>query len=249
LQVLITRPEPQASGLADLANELGVNSRVLPLLSIVMAADLRGLDDLNHADIVIAVSKHAVKGASDYLNEQNRQWPDSCQYLAVGQQSAEAWYKEFQSQTLNISQPIWPIEQNSEGLLQLEPLQDVSGKHIVILRGNAGREFLVEQLRLRGALVKYISCYRREALENNLQKLGQLIPKKKVGSYVLIVTSAEQLQLVVDNIGERQLEYLSVMVPSIRVANIAKEMGFLSIYQSQGATNRAIIEKIKELKA
>lgn len=49
-------------------------------------------------------------------------------------------------------------------LLDLPPLRSVvGGKHVLILRGNGGRELLAETLRTRRAIVECIPCYRRSA--------------------------------------------------------------------------------------
>lgn len=59
----------------------------------------------------------------------------------------------------------YPIRsESSEGLLELPEMQFLQGKRILILRANNGRDFFRKQAELRGALVSYVECYRREPL-------------------------------------------------------------------------------------
>ncbi len=63
---------------------------------------------------------------------------------------------------LGIAQVIAPTERfDSEALLALPELQNVSGWRVAILRGDGGRELLGDTLKARGAQVEYVTCYQR----------------------------------------------------------------------------------------
>ncbi|MBP8220683.1 MAG: uroporphyrinogen-III synthase, partial [Aeromonadaceae bacterium] len=157
MTVLILRPEPQASTLAERLREAGYQAVVTPLLQIQPGRQLAQLASaLPRHDLLIAVSSHAVEQATAWLTVQGLAWPQ-LPTLAVGATTAASWQESG-------VQPQVPQDERSEGLLALPALNEVQGKQILILRGDGGREFLAEQLRARGALVDYCECYRRHWL-------------------------------------------------------------------------------------
>ena len=245
MRLLIARPEPQASQLKELAEQQGWQAELIPLIFIDKGRELTSLMHLNNADLLIAVSQHALIYAERWLVNNACLWPTLAEYLAVGDKTANAWWLQLKKQARSFTKPIVPATENSEGLLSLPVLQKVAGKQIVILRGNGGRELLEQELTLKGAQVSYIECYQRQPIQQNQHKLLQLIDENTES--VLIATSSELLSLATQNMSEAQVRALPVLVPSKRVEQFAQKLGFLQCYQSQGATNSAIIAELKKV--
>ncbi|WP_412841263.1 uroporphyrinogen-III synthase, partial [Aeromonas dhakensis] len=123
-----------------------------PLLETVAGGELQRLPELlPQADIVIAVSMHAVNFTHHFLLQTGQTWPN-IDYFAVGQASADA----FSAVGITAACPEDP---RSEGLLALPGLQQVNGKRVLILRGNGGRDLIARTLASRGALVHYCAAY------------------------------------------------------------------------------------------
>ena len=91
-----------------------------------------------------------------------------------------------------------PDDQRSEGLLALPQLQDVAGKHIVIVRGNAGRELIKQGLLARGAKVSYVQSYKRVPLPLDGQRLSDQWRAQQI--QCIVVTSNEILSLLLQSL-------------------------------------------------
>ena len=151
---LVVRPAAQANQLVQMLRQLGHAPLCCPLLETRPGCDLPHLGDmLREADLVIAVSMHAVHFAHYFLLQTGQTWPH-IDYFAVGQASADA-FAEVGIQAL------CPADPRSEGLLALPALQGVSGRRVLILRGNDGRDLIARTLASRGALVHYCATYER----------------------------------------------------------------------------------------
>ncbi|MGY3861693.1 uroporphyrinogen-III synthase [Aeromonas lacus] len=236
---LVVRPAAQATELAQLLRQLGHAPLCCPLLETVAGSDLPRLADmLQDADIVIAVSIHAVHFAHDFLLQTGLTWPH-IEYFAVGQASADAFAEVG-------VQAICPDDPRSEGLLALPELQQVSGKRVVILRGNGGRDLIASTLASRGALVHYCAAYERHYPEFDGEALTS--HWQAAGLDSLLVTSGELLQRLLELVPTSQQPWLFdrlLVVPSPRVAEMASAAGFIHITIAQGASNQALMAALE----
>ncbi|PJG58620.1 uroporphyrinogen-III synthase [Aeromonas cavernicola] len=231
---LVVRPTAQATLLTTLLREQGHSPLCCPLLEIAAGTELAHLPSLlANADIVIAVSIHAVHFTHHFLRQQGWEWPQ-IDYLAVGEATRAAFTE------VGID-AICPDDPRSEGVLALPNLQQVDGKHIVILRGNGGRDLMASTLTARGAQVHYCAAYERSyppfdgaALVRHWQAAG-------LDS--LLITSGELLQRLLALTPLDQRDWLCerlLVVPSPRVAAQAQTAGFTQITIAQGASNQAL---------
>lgn len=236
-RVLLTRPQQNNKALSQLLTEHGIDSVCCPLITVHQIVDDGLTDKLVHCDVVIAVSANAVRSAS----LQVKGWP-KCQYIAVG----KATQAEFQRHGIDA---MAPEDHRTEGMLLLPHLAHPKGKKIVILRGNGGRETLAQQLQSKGGLVTYSELYRREQLS---------FPKNIVAQWqqqsitTIVVTSAEILQKLIALVNDGYQSWLAqvvIVVPSERVAEVAKQLGVVHIEIANGADNLAILNKLKNLQS
>lgn len=237
-RVLLTRPLVKSKELAAQLKDNGIDSVCCPLIDIVPINDPLLSHKLTGSDIIIAVSANAVYSASEQLSE----WPDDKAYFAVGQATAQALN---QHDLLAVT----PHVHQTEGLLALESLQRVQGKYITILRGNGGRETLAQELTKRGARVEYSELYRRQIVE---QHEGAVAQWRHQEITTIVVTSAEILQYLVSLVNNRENSWLAnviIIVPSERVAKLARQWGISRVEVSQGADNLAILDKILNLQS
>ena len=236
---LVVRPAAQAALLVQLLRQQGHAPLCCPLLEIRPGSELPRLPELlPQTDIVIAVSAHAVKFAHHFLLQTGLTWPH-IDYFAVGQASADA----FSEVGIEASCPDDP---RSEGLLALPALQQVSGKRVLILRGNDGRDLIARTLASRGALVHYCATYERHYPELD----GDAFTRhwQAAGLDSLLVTSGELLQRLLALVPGPQRPWLYdrlLVVPSPRVAEMAEGAGFTRIVIAQGASNQALVAALE----
>lgn len=236
---LVVRPAAQANQLVQMLRQLGHAPLCCPLLETRPGCDLPHLGDmLREADLVIAVSMHAVHFAHYFLLQTGQTWPH-IDYFAVGQASADAFAEAG-------IQALCPADPRSEGLLALPALQGVSGRRVLILRGNDGRDLIARTLASRGALVHYCATYERHYHDLD----GDALTRhwQAAGLDSLLITSGELLQRLLALVPGPQHPWLYdrlLVVPSPRVAEMAEGAGFTRIVIAQGASNQALVAALE----
>lgn len=236
---LVVRPAAQANQLVQMLRQRGHAPLCCPLLETRPGCDLPHLGDmLREADLVIAVSMHAVHFAHHFLLQTGQTWPH-IDYFAVGQASADAFAEAG-------IQALCPADPRSEGLLALPALQGVSGRRVLILRGNDGRDLIARTLASRGALVHYCATYERHYPDLD----GDALTRhwQAAGLDSLLITSGELLQRLLALVPGPQHPWLYdrlLVVPSPRVAEMAEGAGFTRIVIAQGASNQALVAALE----
>lgn len=236
---LVVRPAAQANQLVQMLRQLGHAPLCCPLLETRPGCDLPHLGEmLREADLVIAVSMHAVHFARYFLLQTGQTWPH-IDYFAVGQASADAFAEAG-------IQALCPDDPRSEGLLALPALQGVSGRRVLILRGNDGRDLIARTLASRGALVHYCATYERHYPDLDGDAL--IRHWQAAGLDSLLITSGELLQRLLALVPGPQHPWLYdrlLVVPSPRVAEMAEGAGFTRIVIAQGASNQALVAALE----
>jgi len=231
-RVLLTRPYEKNIELAQLLLANNIYSHNHSLLKSHMVEAPITQEFMDSADIIIAVSENAV----NFANQQWNAWPKKSTYLAIG----EATQRCFKA--INITAEI-PQESTTEGLLKLPCLTDVKHKNIIIMRGNGGRETLARTLIERGANVRYFEVYQRNLTPITPDSCALEWKQHQIN--IIVVTSGEILQHIYDKIGEKTLSWLQnlwLVVPSERIATIARQLGAKHVIVSHGADNESILK-------
>jgi len=241
--VLVTRPAHQAQALCQAIAEKGGQAICFPVLEIVdpeNSASLSGvIDRLDSYDIAVFISPNAVNRALNIIFSQRR-LPESLKIAAVGKGSAKAL------QALGVTADIFPASRfNSESLLALDDLQQVSTKRIIVFRGEGGRELLAETLRARGAIVEYAECYRRVKPKADIAALMRHWARGEID--IIPVTSNEGLRNLFDMVGQlgrKWLQKTPLVVVSQRAVDLAQELGFVKDPIVCEANDNAIVKAI-----
>jgi len=224
-RLLVTRPAGQSAQLSSLLEADGFEAIRLPTIEILDPISLYELeavsDELDSVDLVVFVSVNAVQKGVEFILDR-RDWPEQTAIATVGARSAEALLP------YGLSTDYVPEHQfNSEALLALEELQDMSGQRVVIFRGNGGREYLHDTLLERGAEVDYIEVYRRACPVADEAALTSLLQPGYLAG--ITITSNETLQNLYDMAGvagQPLLRDVPLVVASNRQASLAKALGF-----------------------
>jgi len=134
--VLVTRPKHQAAALVAAITSHGGAAIEFPVLEVVPREDQAVREDareLRDPDITIFVSTNAVHCGFPYA--------EAAKIAVVGPATAAA--VEMEGRSVDIRPA---AGYDSEHLLAMPELQDVSEKVVRIIRGNAGRELLADTL-------------------------------------------------------------------------------------------------------
>ena len=224
-RLLVTRPAAQATPLCSLLEAAGYEAIRLPAIEILDPPNLYQLealsDELDNYDLAVFVSVNAVQKAVEFILDR-RDWPEHTAIATVGAHSAEALLP------YGLSSDFVPAHQfNSEALLALDELQDMSGQRVVIFRGNGGREYLHDSLLARGAEVDYVEAYRRACPEPDKAALLSLLKQGYLAA--ITITSNEILQnlyAMAGAAGQPLLREQQLIVVSDRQAALAIQLGF-----------------------
>jgi uroporphyrinogen-III synthase len=223
--IVVTRPARQAAGLAREIAALGGRPLIFPAIVILPPADASALravqSNLARYDIAIFVSANAVEyGVGDPAA-----WPARILTLAPGPGTAAALA------AVGIANARIPATtMDSEGVLALPQLLDVSGKRIVIFRGDGGRELLRTTLEARGATVVQVECYRRAKPQGGAAGLIDAWREKRVDAVTL--TSGEGLDNlwdILDGEGRAHLAATPAFVPHASIAERARGLGLRQV--------------------
>lgn len=226
MNVLVTRPDQRGQELVEMLAERQIFALHQPLFRLEAGRELLQLPSLlsrlNSGDFVFAVSKHAIDFAAETLQQTGFHFRSDLHYFAVGQSSANHFCAKSEQV---VYYPL--LSENSEGVLQLAQFQHLTGKNLLILRAETGRDLLANEAQKRGASVQYVECYRRIPVEENLSEKISLC--KRAGIDTLVVTSGEILLSLMEHCFEEDKEWLincRLIVVSRRLAHMAKNFGW-----------------------
>lgn len=237
--ILITRPSPSGDDLTKALNEQNLPAFHTPMIDFSDGRDThmaqQMLSQLPEGSIVIALSQQVMRCLS-----KNAHYPNNVTYLAIGKTTAMQLHS-FVNQSVIYPSP----DEISEALLALPELDNVKGKTILILRGNRGRQILVDTLKNRGANIIVCECYQRHFINYDAKKL--LLTWKNHHINSIVITSQEILQRLYDLTPEQEKHWLlsrHVIVISQRLAQCAQLLGWQHITVAQSAQQQALIEAI-----
>lgn len=240
--VVVTRPRHQAAELVERLTAAGAEPLVHPLLEIEAAADAAPLDAAiaRLADYRFAafVSPNAVAFALPAIAASGG-WPADLQALAVGPGTVRALADH------GVRNTIAPTERfDSEALLALPQLApgQVAGRRVAIFRGDGGRDLLADTLRVRGATVDCVTCYRRRGPANGCEPLFARWRQGRLDA--VTVTSSEGLRHLIDALGATGMAYLRatpLFVPHARIAETAKSYGLLRVVTTPAGDDGVLV--------
>ena len=226
-RILVTRPSGQAGGLSTLIRAADGEPLEVPAIEIRDLSDLASFhaaaDRLDSFDLAIFVSRNAVREALELLRVRRggKAWPAHLKVAAIGSGSRA----ELEAQ--GFAGVIAPAAQSdSEALLALPELSRLTGKRIVVFRGDGGRRLLGDTLIERGASVEYAACYRRVQPDGGAARLASAWAGGAV--HAVTVSSSEGLANLLEMLGgdgAQRLRDTALFVPHLRVADDAARRG------------------------
>lgn len=219
--IAITRPLGQATKLTQLVSEHGGKPVLFPLIAIAALDDYsrfdRQLADLEKYDWAIFISSNAVQNAMPRLLKAFDGIPKALQFAAVGPVTAAELGKYGVANTL-----VPQHRFDSEALLALPEMQNMTNRNVVIFRGIGGRDVLADTLRERGAQVDFAECYQRTNPQTDASFLAKLWQNGQLDA--VVVTSSEAMRHLLALTDNGNAAWMRNIVLCVNHARIAEHL-------------------------
>ena len=219
--IVLTRPSGQNAPLAHRLEAEGAKVLEFPVTLIAPLADPSPLIELGprleEFDLAFFVSPNAV--AQTFAILPPDKWPTGLALATVGPASAKAL------QIRGFKEVIVPKARfDTEGILELPDFQAerLSGRRVLILRGNGGRELLPETLKARGAKVECLTCYQRLCAKPDPAELSNSTPDGFVFSNSEAIGHFLE---IMGPIGKKMLASSTLFAPHARILQTACDWG------------------------
>ena len=249
--IAITRPIDQAKKLSALISETGGTPILFPLIEITPLADYSqfqaAISDIKDYDWAIFISSNAVQNGMPRLVKAGTL--PSLKFAAIGPVTSS------ELQGFGVKDVLTPLSHvqdgdeskirfDSESLLALLEMNNVTGKKILMVRGVGGRDVLAETLRKRGAQVTFAECYQRINPQTNCALLAQFYREKEL--HGIVVTSSEAMRHLLDLAGNAYwLNNVTLFVNHARIAELPKQLG-LKVVVANAAGDESMLSKLIE---
>ncbi|MGA4213906.1 fused uroporphyrinogen-III synthase HemD/membrane protein HemX [Ralstonia nicotianae] len=251
--VIVTRPRAQAPMLVAALERHGLRTLQFPLLDI---APTPNLDDLRAAladpsryALVVFVSPNAVQQAFAAMPEGFR-WPQDVPAAVVGPASAQALAAHgVAAPTYRVIRPDSHADdarQDSEALYARLDVVTLSGREVLIVRGNGGREWLADRLREAGVAVRTVEAYRRSVPVPDAAAWAAL-REVLAGRHAWTLTSSEAARNL-DSLARASLSAAEVealyaapcFAPHARIVEQAQSLGFRDVTLTGAGDDRLL---------
>ena len=239
--IIVTRPSGQARRLIELvrggaqAQGSPVDVLGLPLLTIVPKNDFDTVTAiskaLTKAKLIIFISPNAIECTMRAIADAGMVWNELVNPQTfvgvVGHSSRDALLRHgLDPQT--IIMPALVHQSDSEGLWQSlqDHIQDWQRYPVLILKGDGGRESLMDHLQAVGAHVEALSIYTRIPLDAS-SKQWELVRGLHANTSLWVLTSSEAVRHLCNSLPSCIKSQALCSHPNI--AKVAQEIGFTQV--------------------
>lgn len=248
MRILITRPAHLAQKLSQTLNHLGHSPEILPVIEFAPTPHqkklLDGIRNLDRCDIIIFTSQAAVHYGMVAIQKYWSSLPPSLRWICIGP-GTQAALQQLGIKTIHIPENP-PFE--SESLLNLALLQNISNLNIKLFRGNGGRALLPETLKARGAKLDIIECYqRRIPIIDEVDRMQRWSENPIDVTFISSEESLHNLKQIMGSAWSMICE-IPMIVASERIYSAAKALGVQQIITARGASDASFVEVLTELK-
>jgi len=165
MRLIVTRPPAQAAAWVAQLQALGVDACALPLIGITPVTDgaplQRTWETLDAYALVLFVSPNAVQ--QFFAWRAQVAWPENTLAASTGPGTTAALIEAGVARP-RIAEPAADAPNfDTEALWARLSDQDWSGRRVLIVRGEDGRDWFADTMRRHGAGVDFIAAYRRQA--------------------------------------------------------------------------------------
>ena len=239
-RVVVTRSVEDVDRLAERLTSDGHLPVKLPLLAIEALQSSLDIDNLPlTTTAIIYTSVNAVRYGFDAISQATTN--EGLLTIAVGAKTRDALSKKGVLAK-------FPAREDSEGILALLESLDQSPTHVLLVKGQGGRDLIETRLDRLGIHLTIIECYRR--VWPDVPQANFLSAVSIESPSIIHVASGETLNRLTDlcwAYGVDALNNHTLVVPSQRVADQARELGWRSRIVADGAGDEALLEAVADL--
>ncbi len=255
LRLLITRPQPQADAWVERLRARGIDAQALPLLAIDAVVNLSALHsawrDLPRYALAMFVSPNAVSHffAARPAELAAQGWPAGTRAGATGPGTLQALLMAGVPAALCAAPPPDATQFDSTALwaqLQGEPW---TGREVLVLRGDGGRDEFAAHLRAAGAAVHFTQAYHRGAARLRAAEQAQLARAiAEPASHLWWLSSAEAVGYLPQLAPQADWRASQALASHPRIAERARALGFGSVFEAP-PTLDAVLASLAQIEA
>ena len=239
-RVVVTRSVEDVDRLAECLTNEGHLPIKLPLLAIEPLQSSVDIDNLPRTTTaIIYTSVNAVRHGFEAISQAMTN--DGLVTIAVGAKTRDALGEAgVRAES--------PAREDSEGILAFLASLGQSPTHVVLVKGQGGRDLIETRLDRLGIHLISIECYRR--VWPDVPEANFLSAVSIESPSIIHVASGETLTRLTDLCRAHGVDALNthtLVVPSQRVADQARELGWQSRIVADGAGDEALLKAVADL--
>jgi uroporphyrinogen-III synthase len=236
MRVIVTRPAAQAAQwVADLSAR-GIDAVALPLIAIEAPPDQGAVERawlrLAQQRLVVFVSPNAVERffAS---KPAALAWPEGVQAASTGPGTSDALRRSGVAAGAIVEPAADAPAFDSAALWRRLEGRDWAGAHVLVVRGDGGRDWLAQTLAGRGADVEFVAAYRRVAPRFEgvaRQCLDDALARP--AHHLWLFSSSESIDHLRTARPDATWSGARALATHPRIAEAARECGFGAVHES-----------------
>ena len=239
LRLLVTRPQPQADAWVARLRTQGIEAVALPLLAIDAVVDLGELHaawrDLPRYALVLFVSPNAVSHffAARPAELAARGWPAGTRAGATGPGTLQALQRAGVPATLCVAPPCDALQFDSAALWAQLRDETWTGREVLVLRGDGGRDEFAGYLRAAGAAVRFTQAYHRGPARLSATEQALLASAiARPARHLWWLSSAEAVGYLPQLAPQADWRDACALASHPRIAARAREVGFGLVFEA-----------------
>ncbi|MBU6258166.1 MAG: fused uroporphyrinogen-III synthase HemD/membrane protein HemX [Burkholderiales bacterium] len=228
--VIVTRPRDQAAAWLEGLQAQGWPARSLPLIEIGPPPDTEPLRQawarLGGYALVMFVSANAVHGFFAAADEAPI-WPPALRAASTGPGTTAALRAAGLADAALVEPAADAASFDSEALWRRLEGEEWTGRRVLVVRGDGGRDWLADRLRERGATVDFVAAYRRLAPRPDAAGqalLAQALARPREAVWLL--SSSEALGHLRNLAPQADWSAARAIATHARIAEAAREFGY-----------------------
>lgn len=234
--VILTRQARYLGNTAAILQRLNFQPAHIPTLKVEPKFSqevLKIFTDISQYNDVIFTSRNAVQVGMGII-EKKGGMPVSTRVMAVGAETAKQLY------SYGIDALFPEKGSGAKALLKVGPMKDLSGKKILLVRGEVGLDWPAQEMRDRGAEVIEAKCYAQNSPENCADRIKEVY-EQNARVEGLFIHSSQSLLNLLEAAGEfaERLKQVKLVVGSENIQATAKKVGWLgAMHVAQSPSNK-----------